>query len=62
MADIIGCGERQMIFFYFTFSWALIRNLFWASLIFEAITINHFSAKKTPPKNAVYMKLDLGMI
>lgn len=58
MVDIIGCGERQLIFFYVTFSWAFIRNLFWASLIFEAVTIIISQLKK----NYVYMKLELGMI
>lgn len=36
----------------------LPRILFWASLIFGATTINHFSAKKKK-KVSVYMKLDL---
>ena len=45
-ADVTGCGKRQLILFYFNFSWAFTGNIFWASLISGAITINHFSAKK----------------
>ena len=43
-ADVTGCGEWQLILFYFNFSWAFTRNIFWASLISGAI--NHFSEKK----------------
>lgn len=52
----LGVGRDSL--FSILLSLALIRNLFWASLIFEAITINHFLAKKY----FVYMKLDLAMI
>ena len=45
-ADVTGCGERQLIWFYFNFSWAFTRNIFWAYLISGAITINHFQKKK----------------